>query len=89
MIKPALATMALFTFRGSWNNLLGPIIYLNKLEQLNLTAAAAYLRAAYSTGQNMPMSMAAATLTVIPLLILFVFTQRYIVQGLTFSGIKG
>jgi multiple sugar transport system permease protein len=89
LIKPALATMALFTFRGSWNNLLGPIIYLSKLEQLTLTAAAAYIRSSYHTGENMPIEMAAATVTVVPLLILFVFTQRYIVQGLTFSGLKG
>jgi multiple sugar transport system permease protein len=89
LIKPALATMALFTFRGSWNNLLGPIIYLSKLEQLTLTAATAYIRSSYHTGENMPIEMAAATVTVVPLLILFIFTQRYIVQGLTFSGLKG
>ena len=89
LIKPALATMALFTFRGSWNNLLGPIIYLSKLEQLTLTAAAAYIRSSYHTGENMPIEMAAATVTVVPLLVLFIFTQRYIVQGLTFSGLKG
>jgi ABC-type glycerol-3-phosphate transport system permease component len=89
LIKPAVMTMALLTFRGSWNNLIGPIIYLSKLEQLTLTAAAAYIRSSYHTGENMPIEMAAATITVIPILIIYLFTQRYIVQGLTFSGIKG
>ena len=89
LIKPALVTMALFTFRGSWNDLLGPIIYLNKLEQLTLTAASAYLRGSYHTGETMNIEMAAATVTVVPIMILFIFAQRYIVQGLAFSGIKG
>lgn len=89
LIKPALMTMALFTFKGSWNNLLGPIIYLNKLEQLTLTAAMAYIRSSYHTGESMNVEMAAATITVIPILIVYLFTQRYIVKGLTFSGIKG
>ncbi len=89
LIKPALVTMALFTFRGSWNDLLGPIIYLNKKEMLTLTAAAAYLRSAYNATETMTVEMAAATMTVVPIMILFVFAQRYIVQGLAFSGIKG
>jgi multiple sugar transport system permease protein len=82
-------TMGLFTFKGSWNDLLGPIIYLNKLEQLTLTAAMAYIRSSYHTGESMNVEMAAATITVIPILIVYLFTQRYIVKGLTFSGIKG
>ena len=89
LIKPALVTMALFTFRGSWNDLLGPIIYLNKKEMLTLTAAAAYLRSAYNATETMSVEMAAATMTVVPIMILFVLAQRYIVQGLAFSGIKG
>jgi ABC-type glycerol-3-phosphate transport system permease component len=88
LIKPALVTMGLFTFRSSWNSLLGPIIYLNSLEQLNLTAAAAYLRTVFDSGENMSAQMAMATLTVVPLLALFVFAQRYIVRGMVFSGLK-
>jgi len=89
LIKPALITMALFTFRGSWNDLLGPIIYLSKLEQLTLTAASAYLRNSYHTGESLNIEMAAATITVVPVMVLFLWGQRFIVQGLAFSGIKG
>ncbi|NLG48730.1 MAG: carbohydrate ABC transporter permease [Chloroflexi bacterium] len=89
LIKPALVTLGLFAFMGSWNDLLHPIIYLSKLEQLNLTAASAYLRTSYHSGENQNVEMAAATLTVIPVLAIFVFVQRYIVNSLVFSGLKG
>ena len=89
LVKPALVTMAVFTFRGSWNDLLGPIIYLNKKSQLTLTAAAAYLRGYNNSARSLTTEMAAATLTVVPIMILFILAQRYIVQGLAFSGIKG
>jgi multiple sugar transport system permease protein len=89
LIKPALVTLGLFAFMGSWNDLLGPIIYLSKLEQLNLTAAAAYLRSSYHSGENQNVEMAAATITVVPLLLVFIFAQRYIVSSLIFSGLKG
>jgi len=89
LIKPALVTLGLLAFMGSWNDLLGPIIYLSKLEQLNLTAAAAYLRTSYHSGENQNVEMAAATITVVPLLLVFIFAQRYIVSSLVFSGLKG
>lgn len=89
LIKPVLVTLGLFAFMGSWNDLLGPIIYLSKLEQLNLTAAAAYLRTSYHSGENQNVEMAAATITVLPVLIVFAFAQRYIVSSLVFSGLKG
>lgn len=88
LIKPALMTMGLFALMGSWNDLLGPIIYLSKLEELNLTAASAYLRASYHTAEYQNVEMAAATITVLPLLVLFIFAQRYIVSSFIFSGIK-
>ena len=89
LIKPALVTLGLFSFMGSWNDLLGPIIYLSKLEQLNLTAAAAYLRTSYHSGENQNVELAAATITVVPVLLVFIFAQRYIVSSLVFSGLKG
>jgi multiple sugar transport system permease protein len=72
LIKPALVTMAVFTFLGSWNDLLGSIIYLNKKSQLILTAAAAYLRGYNDSSRSLTTEMAAATLTVVPIMILFI-----------------
>jgi len=89
LIKPALVTLGLFAFMGSWNELLGPIIYLSKLDQLNLTAAMAYIRGSYHSGENQDVEMAAATVTVLPLLLVFLFAQKYIVRSLVFTGIKG
>ena len=89
LIKPALVTLGLFAFMGSWNALLGPIIYLSKLEQLNLTAAMAYIRGSYHSGENQDVEMAGATVAVLPLLVVFLFAQKYIVRSLVFSGIKG
>lgn len=89
LVKPALVTLGLFAFMGSWNALLGPIIYLSKLKQLNLTAAMAYIRGAYHSGENQDVEMAGATIAVLPLLLVFVVAQRYIVSGLVFSGLKG
>lgn len=89
MIKPALVTLGLFAFMGSWNELIRPIIYLSKLEQLNLTATMAYIRGSYHSGENQDVEMAAATIAVLPLLILFVFAQKHIVSSLVFSGLKG
>jgi ABC-type glycerol-3-phosphate transport system permease component len=64
IIKPALVTMAVFTFRGSWNDLLGPINYLHKKSQLTLTAVAAYLRSYNDSSRSLNTEMAAATLAV-------------------------
>jgi multiple sugar transport system permease protein len=89
IIKPALITMFLFTFLDSWNDLLTPIIYLNGLENLTLTSLMAGIRDAYHSGAMMHAEMAGATITVVPIVIIYLFTQRYIVSSMTFSGLKG
>lgn len=89
IIRPALITMFLFTFLDSWNDLLTPIIYLNGLENLTLTSLMAGIRDAYHSGSMMHAEMAGATITVFPIVIVYLFTQRYIVSSMTFSGLKG
>ncbi len=87
LCKPALATVAVFTFLLQWNELLRPLIFLSSPEKLPLTVGLAALRSQYSTSWNL--IMAGALISVVPVLILFIFAQRYFVRGVTSSGLKG
>jgi multiple sugar transport system permease protein len=90
LMKPALTTLGILSFLGIWNDFFGPYIYLNS--KILFTAAVG-LR----FFQTMPMEsndpkdhllMAAASVTTIPVLIVFIFAQRYFVQGVVMSGLK-
>ncbi|MGI6209714.1 MAG: carbohydrate ABC transporter permease [Anaerolineae bacterium] len=87
LAKPALATLAVFTFMGSWNNLLGPVIYLTTYKKLTLPVGLAFFRGQYGT--EWALLMAGATISVIPIIILYMVAQQYFVQGVVMSGIKG
>jgi multiple sugar transport system permease protein len=87
LAKPILATVALLSFMGSWNDLLGPLMYLNSMEKHTLTLALGRFRGHIYTYWS-PM-MAGATVSVLPIAILFIFTQKYFVQSVTLSGLKG
>ena len=84
--RPALATLALFAFMGSWNNFMGPLIYISSPEKMTLAYALQLFQGAH--GGEPPMMMAAATLVMIPVLAVFFFTQRYMIQGVTLTGLK-
>lgn len=85
--KPVLATLALLSFMGSWNDLLGPIIYLYEEELFTLPLALTRFRGMYYTEwANM---MAGATVSLAPILVIFLFTQQYFVRGVVLSGLKG
>lgn len=87
LCKPALATIAIFTFMGAWNDFFGPLIYLTDPK---LYTIALGLRAfkGYS-GVQWNLLMAASIVTAIPTLVLFFCFQNYFVQGITLTGIKG
>jgi multiple sugar transport system permease protein len=87
LAKPALATFAVFTFMGSWNNLLGPVIYLTSYNKMTLPVGLAFFRGQYST--DWPLIMAGATISVVPIIALYIGAQQYFVQGVVMSGIKG
>lgn len=87
LIKPALATLAIMTFLGSWNNFMGPLIYLNSPEHMTLAYALQLFQGEHSTEYGM--LMAASTLVMIPVLAIFFFTQRYFIEGITLTGLKG
>ena len=87
LIKPALAAIIIMTFMGAWNNFMGPLIYISSPERMPLAYALQLYQSAHSTEYNL--LMAAATLVVVPVVLLFFFTQRYFIQGVTLTGIKG
>lgn len=87
LIKPALAALTIFAFMGSWNNFMGPLIYISSPEKMTLAYALQLFQGAH--GGEPAMMMAAATLVMLPVLAVFFFTQRYMIQGVTLTGIKG
>ena len=87
LARPALATVGLFTFLATWGDFLGPLIYLNRVEQYTVSLGLTFFRGEY-TSQFGPL-MAASTIMLIPVVVLFFFTQRTFIQGITLTGIKG
>lgn len=88
LAKPAMATLAVFTFLGSWNDFLGPLIVVKSDEMRTLPLAISAL----STGHyvmSWPLLMAGASFVVIPVLIVYLFAQRYFVEGIALGGLKG
>src|SRR2546421_760368 len=84
---PALAVVALFTFINTWNDFLGPLVYLRTQSKYTLSIALSTFLGQY--GSQWSWLMAASALVFIPIVILFFFTQRTFIQGITFTGSKG
>lgn len=90
--RPALAVVGLFTFMNAWNDYLGPLIYLNNIKLYPVALGLQQLRANYhAAGQKLvwPYLMAASTVVIAPILLLYFFTQRTFIEGITVTGIKG
>jgi ABC-type glycerol-3-phosphate transport system permease component len=89
LVKAPMATIATFLFVGFWNNLLTPLMYLQTVDLYTLPV---YLSTLYNinlTVQQWPTIMTAAVLTTIPLIVVFFFAQRYILDSVVISGLKG
>ncbi|WP_261176982.1 carbohydrate ABC transporter permease [Anaerobacillus sp. CMMVII] len=84
---PALITVAIFQFNGAWNDFMGPLIYLNKPELYTLSLGINFFKNVNETQWNF--LMAASVVTMLPSLILFFLGQKYFVESITLSGIKG
>ncbi|QDB79546.1 carbohydrate ABC transporter permease [Georgenia sp. 311] len=87
LARPALATLAILTFLGSWNNFLWPLVVATTEDKYTLPVALAL----YSTGQNNTdygLLLAGAVVVVVPVLVVFLLLQRYFVQGVAMTGIK-
>lgn len=87
LIKPVLATVTIFTFMSTWNDFLGPLIYLHSDEVKTLSLGLYVFQGVNAT--DWQYLMAAAVLILMPCLIIFFFFQRYFIEGTTVTGIKG
>lgn len=85
--KPVLATIAVFSIVGNWNNFMGPLIYLNSTKKMTLAVGLRLFRNQYTGYWNL--MMAAGVLMTIPMLLLFMVAQRYFVKGIVMTGIAG
>ena len=85
--KPVLATVALFSIQHHWNAFIGPLIYLHDLDKF--TAAIGLRYFVTDTQVHYNLQMAASAAFTIPIIIMFFFGQRYFIQGIVFSGVKG
>ncbi len=85
--RPALATLGVFAFMGSWNAFLWPLFIVRNEQLMTLPVGLATLHGRWLTQWNLV--MAGAVITIIPMLIVYLFAQRYFVQGVVTTGLKG
>jgi len=87
LTKPACAAIAIFTFMGAWNNFMGPLIYIS--DQRLYPLAFGLYAFAVQVNNNPALTMAGSLLMTVPVIVIFFFAQRYFIQGVTLTGIKG
>ncbi|HIW23484.1 MAG TPA: carbohydrate ABC transporter permease [Candidatus Acutalibacter stercoravium] len=87
LIVPAMLTLGVFTLMNTWNDYMGPLIYLTTPEKYTMTLGIAYFKGVYTTQWNLV--MAGSVLSVIPILVAYLCAQKYFVEGIAFSGVKG
>lgn len=85
--KPALATLTTFIFMGSWGNFMWPLLVVNSVEKNTLPIGLALFQNIYTT--NWTLLMAASVMVTIPIIIIFVWNQRFFIEGIKLTGIKG
>lgn len=85
--KPALATLAIFTFMGSWKNFMWPLIVTNSMEMGTLPVMLASFQGLYTTSWTL--LMAGSIIVMAPMLIVFIFGQKYFIEGIRLGAIKG
>lgn len=87
LCKPILATIAVFSFVAHWNDFLTPLIYLNSSDKFTLAVGLRFFQGDY--GADMHLLMAASTLALLPVLVVFFLGQKYFVRSIVMSGVKG
>ena len=87
--RPAVATVSVFLFVGQWNNLVQPLLYLQRAELFTMPIYVAQKNNLQESPIPWQDIMAASVLFVIPVLVVFILTQRYFVEGITMTGSKG
>ncbi|HEY3780939.1 MAG TPA: carbohydrate ABC transporter permease [Fimbriimonadaceae bacterium] len=86
-VKPALAVIAIWTFMAVWNNFMGPLVYINSPENMPIAYAVQLFKT--DRGGEPGLMMAFATMSMIPVLVLFFAAQKYFIEGVTLSGLGG
>ena len=81
------ATVALFSFIGAWKDFMGPLIFINSLEKQTLELGLQTFQTLYGT--HWELMMAGAVIVVLPLLVIFFIGQRFFIQGIVMTGLKG
>lgn len=87
MSKPVLCSVGVFTFMNTWNDFLGPLLYLEDEKLKTVSLGLQTFIGQYTGSWNL--LMAASALAIIPMVFIFFFAQRYFIEGITFSGLKG
>lgn len=87
LVKPAIVTVALFSFVWSWTDFMGPLIYLTRSEKWTISLGLSQFTNSY--GVDWALLMSASAIAIIPMVILFFFLQKYFMEGSMNSGIKG
>lgn len=85
--RPALITVGIFSFLGTWNDFLNPLIYLTDSNKFTLAIGLSQFKGLYNSEWGL--LMAASTVVFVPALVLFFFAQRYFVEGIAVTGLKG
>ncbi|WP_230398441.1 carbohydrate ABC transporter permease [Novisyntrophococcus fermenticellae] len=85
--RPAMAVVGMFAFLNAWNDFLGPLVYLNSEKKYTVALGLQLFTGSYRGEWNL--MMAAACLVLIPVIIVFSFGQKYLVEGITMTGVKG
>ncbi len=92
LVRPTLAVIAIFTFLATWNDFMGPLIYLSdqRLYPLSFGLYAFQIQSLQpGTSAGIGMLMAGSLLMMLPVMAIFFFAQRYFLQGVTLTGMKG
>ncbi|WP_274362013.1 carbohydrate ABC transporter permease [Paenibacillus thermotolerans] len=85
---PAAAVVAVFTFIGSWNNFFGPLLFLNTYEKMTLPLGLTILQGYMGNG-NPSAILAGVMMSIVPVLLFYIFSQKYLIEGTTLGSIKG
>lgn len=86
LIKPSMAAFGIFVFLGQWNNFMYPLIFLNKTETFTVPLLLNFFKGNYAT--NYPLLMAGTMISIVPVLVVYIFFQKQIIQGIAITGMK-
>ena len=87
MSKPALVTLGIFVFIASWNDFLGPMVFMDSVDNYTLPVGIALFQNSYVTDYGI--TLAASSLSVLPVLVVFLLFQKHIIKGISMAGLKG